>query len=148
MSMNLREKLKEAQKKSELKSIKELIITKTHLQEKDIICDDIKYQSIIDISCDKLTLKKDCFDVLSERKYFESFFSKDSDEEPVIFMVKTKSNVFFLSLPYLSIKNNLDFFWDEDRILSQSNDKIFINHSLSKGFIILMSEYGIETGLW
>ena len=63
-------------------------------------------------------------------------------------MAKTKNNIFFLSLSYLLIKKNLDFFWDKDRLLSQSNDKIFVNHSLSKGFIVLMSEYGVETGLW
>lgn len=148
MSINIREKLKEAQRKSELKSIKNLIINETHLQDKDIISNDIEYQRVIDASYDKLTLKKNCFDINLERKNFEVFFSNDLDEEIITFMVKTESNVFFLSLPYASIKNNLDFFWDEGRKLSQSNDKIFINHSISKGFIILMSEYGVETGLW
>ncbi|WP_455816159.1 hypothetical protein [Pseudomonas cerasi] len=147
MSMNLREKLKEAQRKSELKNIKNLIITETHLQEKDINCNNIKYQRLIDIFYDKLTLKKDFFDTSSEMRYFEGFFSENLDEE-ITFMVKTKANVFFLSLPYISIRNNLVFFWDEDRILSQSDDKIFFNHSLSKGFIMLMSEYGVETALW
>ena len=148
MPINLREKLKKSQKENELKSIKKLIITKTHLQKKDIGCNDTKYQSIIDRCYDKLTLKKDYFDILSEKKHFNLFLSKYSGEGPILFMVKTRNNVFFLSLPYLSIKNNLDFFWDEDRLLSQSNDKVFVNHSLSEGFIVLMSEYGIETGLW
>jgi len=148
MSINLRDKLKEAKKNSELKVIKNLITLKTHIQVDDITCNNINYQEIIDISYDKMKLKKNHFDTTSERKNFESFFSENPDQEQISFMVKTKSSVFFLSLPCISIKNNLDFFWDKDNTLSQSDDKIFVKNDFSKGFVILKSEYGIETGSW
>ena len=70
MPINIREKLKKNQKENELKSIKKLIVTKTHIQEKDIDCNHIKYHNIIDRCYGKLTLKKDHFDILPEKKIF------------------------------------------------------------------------------
>lgn len=148
MSITLREKLKLAKKKSELKSIKKLISLETQLQETDITCNNIEYQTIINISYDKLTLIKDCFDMTAEKEVFVSFFTENFTQEKICFMVKKQCNIFFLSLPYFTFENNLAFFWDEDNTLNQSNEKIFITDDLSKGLVILMSEHGIEPGSW
>lgn len=148
MSIDLKNKLKEAKRNSELKTLIKTIILETNLQGKDINCCHITYQEVVNKSHDKLKLRKNHFDIESEKVLFEIFLAKISGQDFVTLMIKTDSNIFFLSLPYNSIKNNLDFFWYQNKLTNHTDEKIFINKDLSKGFVIFASEYGIETASW
>ena len=148
MSTDLKNRLKEAKRNSELKTLIKSIIFETNLQDREINCCDITYQEVVDKAHDKLKLRKNHFDAESEKILFETFLAKSSDQDLLILMIKTDSNIFFLSLPYNSVKNNLDFFWHQNKLTNHTDEKIFINKDLSEGFVIFKSEYGIEIASW
>lgn len=148
MSTDLKNRLKEAKRNSELKTLIKSIIFETNLQDREINCCDITYQEVVDKAHDKLKLRKNHFDAESEKILFETFLAKSSDQDLLILMIKTDSNIFFLSLPYNSVKNNLDFFWYQNKLTNHTDEKIFINKDLSEGFVIFKSEYGIEIASW
>ncbi|AER33577.1 MULTISPECIES: hypothetical protein [Pantoea] len=148
MSLTLKEKLKEAQKKGQLKKLIELIIAETGVREDSIEVCSISYQSIIDHVYDLLVLENEVYDINTQKSNFENFIDSISGFEYLITYFMTENNIFFLKLPSQTIKESQELFWDGKEIMGNSRDRIFIKEDFSRGFVVLSSEYGIEKAEW
>ncbi len=148
MPLTLQEKLKEAQKKGQLKKMIELIIAETGVREDSIEVCSISYQSIIDHVYDLLLLENEVYDINTQKSNFEKFIDSISGFEYLITYFMTENNIFFLKLPSQAIKESQELFWDSKKIMGNSRDRIFIKEDFSRGFVVLSSEYGIEKAEW
>ncbi|MDE1188714.1 MAG: hypothetical protein PW844_19990 [Pantoea sp.] len=148
MSMNLKEKLKVAKERNEFRVLKDLILSKNDIKEYEIIQEDIDYQAVIDIAFERQVLLKNECDARIMKKNFKSFVSGIDDNEDLTFCTSTIDNVFFIRLQAGIIKRNIDFFWGDERLYKNSQDRIFFSEKKNKGFTVLKSEYGLEVAEW
>jgi len=148
MPLTLQEKLKEAQKKGQLKKMIELIIAETGVREDSIEVCSISYQSIIDHVYDLLVLENEVYDINTQKSNFEKFINSISGFECLIISFMKENNIFFLKLPSQAIKESQELFWDSKKIMHNSRNRIFIKEDFSRGFVVLSSEYGIEKAEW